>query len=761
MSLHLRVGSEPFDLPWDNIREIHENATFECDQDVTLRWREVGDGPNGPVEGPWNELLDASGRPLLLSRGANLAHPGDLRLSSEFLQVSSFGRRLTTGAFEVEVKTPAGETATVKVRPVVSHLSPAEISVMIAELEDDDLAWDGRAAGIEGPETEREHLGEEVRIPGRRRHSRAPTPWEQAHELLRLWPALQDLLDRACAALPTQPLMTRRRGPTQTLRQDRRSLEQNLKEGWMTVQGDELVNRHPRVHGLQPGRTVDTPAAAELLRSATELNQLRQRVVQSMRLRRQHNKARQSLEQRYQLDAGPIARELKAQYVRLSDLIQAMETLEALRLPKTIQGLRSAPSRSTASALYHPAHKAWYRAADELARICRAHFAPVRLKRLERTARRQTWHLYEIWMTRRIAAMLVRLGFRAQQSWASLESEEGSLYGLQEGGSLTFTHLSGLEVRLTVEPSLPNDGGAAYRPDLLLELGGNTRDDRLQPLPLIPLMIDAKLRRLAWPRHLPAVQNLVDQIRSKYRAGWHAHCPEAPQAMQPMIYVCVPSPLVDDRHAPWSLWPIADLEGQPPEGLNATDLPYLTGVLNLHPHPAEHPDRLDDPDLRRVLLAWLTINRIFWICPRCGENLTRFSDRKLHKLARNSPRGDPGCAEPRIGYVTTAAGVVERRAKRVLMPQNLHVACPTCEGLMVISHCGRCRDEREQRPPIHKYFGSFSRPFSEADPDEALWDRIEITRPGVGRGNEARWNRPCPNCGRSARFSARPIRSSG
>lgn len=781
MQLHWKVHSKD-----DRPREVYpgddlaarETDILTADVDAVVTWREVELGVDGSLAkvGGWNG-------PYTIPAGRDLGDPDDRRTDQP-----GYGKRRTLAdglAIELSV-TPVEASSEPPIqlflKPEIMHLEESEVARMAVEIGKADMAasyyLDHATQGLGEGESLKEGL---VHVDaGQAQIHRSPQA--RVREFAALWPELEATLEACLRKLPSRPTVHREMGSPRAGRQDAASIRRNLAEGRLDPSGRPLRDQ---LHISQRVRDLDTPTLAGLVSSVQQLNQLLATLTtQSHAGVTELEREIKQLEEQNQWH-GKLKRKKAAELREANKPYDCLRGLKPLEISAASGTLKSMPSRQTAMAQHDPDHRHWYALVDQVEGIMQTAETLARERRLAASARRRTWELYEYWVTYRVYEHLTgTLKFLPdeQNNWRSLERtdrENGTLYGLQPGASITLRHASRLAVTLTVEkrttvPStLRNEISSVYiTPDLTLDLTGDTRDVTGQPSSfynspgLRPLIVDAKMQDLApWNGRGAKLAGVLKHSSERYQRVV-AGTPGYPRdTTPPMAFLAHPGRRqMQGNRERFRAWPArtqATDEGIP-AGLRPEHLPYLNGVLLLRPSPEGSDPAaalFGHSDVHKLVTAWLMENRVFWVCVHCGNNLAAEADQQLHRLAvkAHKSRQDPG-------DIPKAPEVGDEGARRWGVVHNLHLVCPQCENVLVVSHCEvtdpsrRCVDARWRATHIYKQFGHASQQAGWlGEAVRRSWSHEEVTSQGEGVGNSAVWNRPCPKCGRERQ----PSRASG
>lgn len=753
--------------PGDHVA-AKETDILIADERVQVQWREV---QLDPETGEHVEAGSLNG-PYFIPAGKDLGDSDPLK--------TGFGKRRTQPgsghAIEVIVTSQgrSQEVQVVLLTPEEKHLHEDEVLVMAKNIGSVDYFLDHAVAGLGNIETFKDTW--QLKRDGK--PILPKTPLARAKTFAAFWTKLEATYTRCLGNLPTRPSIQRALGDPGRGRQDPTTIRRNLSEGRIDRHGRLL--REP-VHVVSRTRDHDTPTAAALIAGARQMNALLL-TLRSELSARVEEQLRSIAEARA---SGQVHQKVKrkqdAELRNRNAPLDQLVPLQTLVVPATLSALKSTPTQHTAMAHHDPDHREWFRLLAEAERLMDVTETLARAQRLEASARRRTWELYEYWVIYKFYTHLTEtLRFKPlepaeENSWRALEHpgrQDGTIYGLRPNSHITLRHDSGLQIRLSVEPELLTASEGRRTPDLLLELCGDTRDvttsiARNANSPgLRALVVDAKMQSLhAKPGHaLDKLQKLLKHSTERYQEGLrHRDEPDTllrfPDSNEVMAFLAhvgdINKTSNEDR---FRAWPVreytrtghASPDAGVPPGLAPHHLPYLNGVLLLRPAADTSVNaQYGDSDVHRVITAWLIENRITWICVHCGKDFLQVPESELYALTQQAHKDRSG----NKGLGPTSPGIGDGKGKRKGELRDKHIACPECEQVVVISHCnqrgGPCHGEDNRPTLIFKQFGTLAQQKEPMTPKQrGSWRREEIAEQGTGQGRDALWSRPCPRCGR-------------
>ena len=518
------------------------------------------------------------------------------------------------------------EDRTIELSLGLAHFTPAQVTEMVDFLHEQEYRLDIKARGTQ-----------------------TTTILSALHDDIRGFAERWNALDAAVTAIVRQPaehLEAEVREVAAMVRQKHTAgtLSLNLRHGRIGSEGEILSER---LYAVADHASLDVPENTHVVAVVQayegRLDVLVRRCERSVQ--------RLELELRREQSYGAAETKLNDLQQRkqsVDELLNVLVELTPLPLPAAWRHFRQAPSSTTNRARFDERYAQVVLLElqlDQQRPSTRPHNA---LELLQECGRRATWELYEYWLTAKVCELLENLDFSSPGGFKALENWQGAAFGLAENRSVVYEHPSGLKIRLTVERHTPytDDRGRikTLKPDIVLELVD--QDDS------VPLILDAKYKNYtAGNRSLK-----TDLEKSARRYG---------RAMNGgMGFLIHPG---NKGRTPWQYWS-AKGPAQPPGVSEDRDFPHRHGVLGVM--PAGEGDG-DDRGLQRLLTAWLVRHGIFWVCFRCGDDLSRHEAREL--FIRNG-----------------TVSVVNRIGQRQGQLQNKGYRCPCCGMTAVISFCSEC-----------------------------------------------------------------------
>lgn len=446
------------------------------------------------------------------------------------------------------------------------------------------------------------------------------------------------------------------------------TLALNLRTGRLNAQGQPTVDT---VFALSDHVTLDIAENSHLVK-VVETYELRRDLLLDRAKRQlrslQLDIARWTAEGRAE---NQIA-ELQERDRFMSDLTVTLQMLEPLPLPETWRSFRHKPSISTNRSRFDERYKCVIELENELQeRTVHSRRPPHALELIQECGKRATWQLYEYWLLAKIFTQLIDLKFNCNgaSGFQAFEDWRGGGYGLVENSKVTFTHESGLQVSLTYEKHIPfNEQGKQIqlKPDVVLEIENLEQS--------VPLVIDAKYKKYSM-RHAKLDRDLEKSARRYGRAMGGA-----------MSYLV---------HAgrDWQAWPSrSKFSHDPPRSpFKPEDLPLNHGIIGVFPGAEIDGIEEDVRPLRRLLVAWLIRNGIFWICFNCGANL---KDQDTSRTVRLPGERNLDVNQRHTGYT-----VANRN-----WPKFESYQCPCCGMTGMLTFCGTCATGSQGHwEPIFKY----------------------------------------------------------
>lgn len=464
------------------------------------------------------------------------------------------------------------------------------------------------------------------------------------------------------------------------------TLRENLRKGLLNAEGKPTGKRivaqkyHPTLDNAENSYVVQVIGLFQNARKVLYGEILKE------------NKRLQEEKRRYE-DDFRVPKNFGSPIKRTSDLLKRLGQLQSVELPKAWRSLKSLPNRNTNMVRFSPSYRGVAALEDALSELDLGIPRERRLRRLGELGQRKTWRLYEYWMVRKIYDALISLQFReksghefrAGDGFRALENEEGPLYGLVSGRSITLKHkdVCDLQIHLTYELEFATKEGR-MRPDLILELEYGDGEKNTT------LILDAKYSRLG--RRREYTQSQIRRSARRYRNGWVTHKKDN----DAMAFLC---------HLGDEVWPACpEPEGQ--QGiLLRKDFPFCTGILKMTPENSSEATYR----ARRLITAWLFRNRIIAICFSCGN------DTKKRERIEEKVRPSGSSEYPVIRH-----------------------KCAKCDLGIEVNFCGTCaRGGSRKWEPILKLFPVRR----ESVEERAEWlSLVDIVR-GEGR------YRNCPSCG--------------
>ena len=479
----------------------------------------------------------------------------------------------------------------------------------------------------------------------------------------------------------------------------------NLRTGRLTLEG---VPTAERVYALKDQVTLDTAENSQV-RATVEAYEDRQAVLLD-RAARQIQSLEFQLKQEISFDSPDTKlQQLKHLIDRMQQLRQALAELEPLPLPQSWRLLKHKPSTETNRARFDERYaevieleaQLWHNHIQK-----RPHNA---MDLLQECGRRATWQLYEYWVFAQVFALLEGLAFDCEDpdGFQTFEDWQGASYGLIENKSVQFRHSSGLKLSLTYERHLPwvtEKDRTTLKPDIVLELHGLDHS--------WPLVLDAKYKNYT-------------EKHSKLGKDFEKSARRYDRAMGGALAFLVHPGHTDET--PWQFWPARGLDEDPSIALES-DFPLQHGIVAVAPR-GKRAGRIDA--LRRVLTAWLVKNGIYWVCFRCGTDLSQFPD---------------VLSKPQSRSVAGFKVIKDIGRQNLQQMQNSAYRCPCCGLVAVISFCSNCQ-QHGVHSVMYKHYPHLDRgdDLRIAVATTAWVEQMEIMHPVTDKNRY--YVRHCAKCG--------------
>lgn len=569
----------------------------------------------------------------------------------------------------------------------LAHFTPEQVDAMVAFLADQEYRLDVRS---DGRELSRTYTALQDDIKAFTEH------WQD------LWDAVLEVVQRPGRQLTTQLDEV---GLQYRQRHDASTLTLNLRSGRLNAQGHPTAES---VYALRDQTTLDiaenshvaSVVAAYENRLGTLIDRAR-RQIRSLQLEMRQEASYNSPESKL--------RRLQQLVTGMERLQQAMEDLEPLPLPEEWRSFRHKSSTSTNRARFDERYARIIKLEEQLWQN-QIHKRPENaLDLLQECGRRATWELYEYWLLAQVFAQLGNLGFTCDDpdGFQAFEDWQGAGYGLLENRSVRFTHSSGLQITLTRERHVPwpsEEGVKILKPDIVLnfeDVNGS-----------FPLVLDAKYKNYT-PEHGLLARDLQKSARRYGQALGDA-----------MAFLVHPG---RKGNPPWQYWPARGPK-KAPVVADDTDFPLRHGVVAAIPG-GRHDENVSA--LRRVLTAWFVKHGIYWVCFRCGEDLSRYPQ----ELSKENTRSVAGFR------VLSDIG-----RPNVQKMRNYAYRCPCCSLVAVISFCSNCQQNGVHNV-MYKHYPHLEtgEDLKRATATSAWVEQMEIMQPVDDR--KRYYVRHCAACG--------------
>ena len=486
---------------------------------------------------------------------------------------------------------------------------------------------------------------------------------------LRHWHELEEVV-RAIVRRPGEQLTTELTEVSLQHRQrhNAATLALNLRAGRLNAQGQPTTES---IYALNDQVTLDIAENSHLV-SVVEAYETRRDLLLN-RVPHQLESLKVDIER--ETSYGSMDKKigmLNHMHVVLSQLQEELQNLEPMPLPDFWRSFHHKASIDTNRARFDERYSRVIDLEEQLRENQIRKRPPHALELLQDCGRRATWSLYEYWLLAQTFTQLIDLGFNCDDpdGFQAFEDWQGGSYGLVENRSVTFTHDSGLKVRLTYEKHVVwKEAGkqSILKPDIVLEfidLSDST-----------PLVLDAKYKSYT-KEHRNLARDLEKSARRYDRALGGAT-----------------AFLVHVGRTGWDVWPARSRQSQePPKApFKPEDLPFRHGVVRVFPGASGDNIEEEVRPLRRLLVTWLIRNGIFWICFYCGKNLINQNTRRANRLTGED---DLDVTRRHIGYTTANRN----------WPKFASYQCPCCDMTGMLTFCGTCaKGSAGHWEPIFKY----------------------------------------------------------
>ena len=531
----------------------------------------------------------------------------------------------------------------------LAHFTPEQVDTMVAFLADQEYRLDMRSKGNET--------------------SRTYTALQDDIEAFLInWEEMRSVVE-GIVQRPAQQLTTSlgEVGLQYRQRHNASTLALNLRTGRLNAEGLPTTES---VYALEDQITLDVAENSHVA-AVVQAYESRQTVLLE-RSRRQI----QSLELEIKQETSYDSPEHKISHrkhliAKMNQLKQALEGLESQPLPVEWRSFRHKPSRETNRARFDERYAQILDLEDRLWGN-HIHKRPENaLDLLQECGRRATWELYEYWVLAQMFALLNALEFDCEdpEGFQAFEDWQGASYGLRENKTLSFKHTSGLQVSLTYERNTPwHEAGEQkiLKPDIVLEIKGMENT--------LPLVIDAKYKSYSLDH--PKLKRDIEKSARRYSRALKG----------------ATSFLIHAGRDNWQAWPSRSRKGRAlREPFLEEDLPFNHGIVSVYPGaPSSDIDDETRP-LRKILIAWLVKNGVFWICFGCGANLKGSNTIRRYRL---NGEQSLNINERHIGYTTADRN----------WPKFASYSCPCCQMTYMLTFCGSCaKGAAGHWEPIFKY----------------------------------------------------------
>lgn len=509
-------------------------------------------------------------------------------------------------------------------------------------------------------------------------------------------------------------------------------LRRNLAQGRLDAGGNPLGKT---VLAALDVASIDTPANAYVVHVLKGLARYRDELKRQLGLedRRLANEADRERSYRSRsMPAGKAERKAEELRRRLRELEQELDAMQLINLPVGWESFRSRPDRTASAVRFDPRFTKFTRLASQImdrrAEAARAD----RLQRIAEFGRRPHNEIYEVWTVCKAFEALYRLGFRTprnpdleehHEAFLRLERSGGGVYGLRKNEAVDLVHKDAphLYIRVGYEPSIPYRGGVRT-PDVMLVLRGSA--DRTDKSPArfggtpygdSPLYLDAKYQ----------MRSVLDPGGNKDYVTKYADLASKGGKRRPHSYVVQAAP---DKFVWTQRKKAGDKTSASMLGVRDEEyFPYRVGAASMTPIPPNEDSSLESRmPLVRIIYAWLVMQGVVAICPRCGGVM-----RTRSRVQRQDP--ETGLfADIFKPYIPSSGSVLPTPARHSL-------DCQACHLGVTANYCGSCRKDGVFVPIIKIY----PRPDSEQEVLTDEWVRdYEIAEP-----SDVHWARHCPRCG--------------
>lgn len=429
--------------------------------------------------------------------------------------------------------------------------------------------------------------------------------------------------------------------------------------------------------------------------------------------------------------AERTTQELRQQLKRFQ---QQLDSLQFTNLPPSWGAFRSRPDRTSNAVRFDPRFTKFTRLTSEIMDRRSEAARTDRLQRIADFGRRPHSEIYEVWVVCKAFEAIYKLGFRTpsypksvdhREAFLRLEKPSGAVYGLRKDEPVELVHKDAphIYIRIAYEPMLTDKNtGQVGTPDVVLVLRGSADVAEKSPAKFggerygaSPLYFDAKYQ----------MRSVLEPRGNKDYVTKYVRLATSGGTRRPHSFVVQAAP---DGFA----WTQRKREGDESSasqlGLDSDALfPYRAGVVSMSPVPVgEDSSLVARMPLVRVIYAWLVVQGLIAICPRCGGVLRRRAGTR---------KTDPVtglCADTFKPYLPSPESVVPNPSKHSL-------DCEECKLGVTANYCGSCRRQGVFVPIIKVY------PRSDQE-QEALTSQwvsdYEIAEP-----SDVHWARHCPRCG--------------
>lgn len=481
--------------------------------------------------------------------------------------------------------------------------------------------------------------------------------------------------------------------------------------------------------------SIDTPANAYVSMLVNSLAHYRDGLERQIDLEDRRLATEANRERSYRSTVAPIGpAERKALELRqrLKQLRENLRAVSPINLPREWRSFQSRPDRTANAVRFDARFTKFTRLASDImdwrAETARAD----RLQRIAEFGRRPHDEIYEVWTVCKTFEALYRLGFRTPrnpdstdhlEAFVQLEKPSGSLYGLRENEAVTLVHKDAphLLIRIGYEPRVSYHRGGVRTPDIMLVLRGKDVSEKRRAqfggraYGNSPLFLDAKYQaRSILDRDPDSRRKFITKYVDLAAKGRHPHSYVLQAARGKFAWA--QRKLFGEMESAWEL------------GISSHALfPYRVGIATMEPSPQKADSSLEARlPIVRIIYAWLVMQGVICVCPRCGGALSKRAGTSRLDQATGL------CADTFKPYLPDSDSVIPNPPRRTL-------ECRECELGITANYCGSCRAQQVFVPIIKVY----PRKGSEYDKQSTDWVRdYEIAEP-----SDVHWGRHCPKCG--------------